>query len=110
MIRGREMFNGDLIFPKKGNNPPVPEAGYMPDPQDPWIHHRIYRSCKFRTFVNVPTPCGCQRYHYTCELEQLPTTYILCDKCTRAEEGLSKQTNETDNDNRTISVGDGSYL
>jgi hypothetical protein len=110
MTKGRLMFNGDLIFPKKGAQPPVPEVGYMPDPTDPWVHHRIYKECVYRTFVNIPTPCGCKRYHYTCSLEQMPTTYILCDKCTRAVAGESVQTNETDPTNITIKLDDGSYL
>ena len=57
MSRGREMFNGDMIFPKKGKIPPEPLEGYMPDPADPWVHHRIYKECKNRTYRNIPTPC-----------------------------------------------------
>ena len=110
MNRGRLMMNGDLMFPKKGKIPPIPEADYMPDPNDPWVHHRIYKSCRFRTFINIPSPCGCKHYHYTCTLDQFPTTYLLCDKCERAEAGESIQINKVDDSNKTIRLEDGSFL
>ena len=85
-LRGRLLFNGDLIYPKKGNKPPEVIEGYMADPKDPWVHHRIYRTCKFRDFKNIPTPCGIKKYVYFCELSDSVTNYIECESCENCEE------------------------
>ncbi|HPT70872.1 MAG TPA: hypothetical protein PLE74_01160 [Candidatus Cloacimonadota bacterium] len=108
--RGRLMTNGDLIYPKKGRQPPTPPEGYMADETDPWVLHKIYKPCKFRAFTNTPTPCGIKRYTYFCELDKFVTTWRQCDTCTRAVIGESKQLNTTDESNKTIRNDDGSFL
>lgn len=87
MERGRLLFNGDLLYPKKGKQPPTPPEGYMPDTVDPWVMHRMYKSCVYRSFVNVPTPCGIKKYTYYCELDCTITNHIKCDPCTKSVEG-----------------------
>ena len=82
----------------------------MPDAVDPWVMHRIYKSCKFRTFQNVPTPCGIKKYMYFCKLDDSITNHVKCDPCTRCVEGESEQTNKTDDQATTKDQGDGSYL
>ena len=79
---GRLMYNGDVIYPKKGHKPPMPKEGYEPDEKDPWVHHKIYKKCKHRTFRNVPTPCGVKKYVYFCDLDNFVTNNIKCEPCT----------------------------
>lgn len=80
-MRGRLMFNGDLIYPKRGNKPPPPIEGYEPDEKDPWVHHKVYAPCKHRTFKNIPTPCGIKKYIYFCNRVDFITNHIACDNC-----------------------------
>ena len=82
---GRLMFNGDVIYPKKGSRPPKPKEGYEPDEKDPWVHHKIYKLCKHRSFRNVPTPCGVKKYVYFCDLDDGITNHIRCEPCTKNE-------------------------
>jgi hypothetical protein len=82
---GRLMFNGDIVYPHKGYRPPPPQKGYEPDEKDPWIHHRIYKQCKFRSFRNVPTPCGAKKYVYFCDKTSFVTNHVKCDPCTENE-------------------------
>ena len=101
-------MNGDLIYPKKGKQPPDPIEGYMADEKDSWVHHRIYKSCKYRSFVNTPTPCGVKRYTYFCALDNFITQWNKCNTCSRAVMGESQQLNETND--VSIRCEDGSYL
>lgn len=103
------MANGDLLYPKKGRQPPTPPVGYMADETDPWVMHKILKSCKHRNFINTPTPCGVKRYTYWCLIDNFVTNWSRCDACIRAEAGEGKQINDV-NINITKRCDDGSYL
>lgn len=100
MSGGRLMFNGDIIYPKKGNKSPAPIEGYEADPKDPWVHHKIYKPCKFRSFKTVPTPCGVKKYVYFCDKTDDITNNVKCDPCTQSE----SITQQTEKDNEEVST------
>ena len=97
MSKGVMMMNGDLVFPKD-DCPKEASAGYLVDQSIPWIHYRIYKPCRFRSSVNIPTPCGARRDNYYCERQDTMTTFKVCDPCSdfeigefKGESGLLKQ-------------------
>jgi len=83
MSRYRTLFNGDIVFPKKGNIHPKAPEGFMPDPADPWIMHPIMKECKYRTYKNIPTPCGAKHYVFFCDIDDFVTNYFNCERCER---------------------------
>ena len=87
--KGRLQFNGDLAFPKRGKPPIVPE-GFMADPGDPYLLHKIYNKCANRYAHETRVPCcGAIKYTYFCKIDDFVTNYIRCGKCTNMNGAVS---------------------
>ena len=81
MARPRQLFNGDIIYPKKGSKPPPVPDGFWADEHDPWLMHVIFKECKYRSRKTVTTPCGAEKYHYWCDRIDSTTNFFNCEAC-----------------------------
>ena len=81
MSRPRLLFNGDMVYPKKGDAPPSVPDGFWADEGNPWLMHRIFKECEHRSFKQIPTPCGATKFAYWCALDDFTTTFKHCEEC-----------------------------
>lgn len=86
MNKPRQLINGDLIYPHRGN-PPAPEKGFEADPKDLFVHHKIYPPCSSRKLETRQGPCGVKKYFYFCEKMELPNMVNanICEACNERE-------------------------
>lgn len=88
-VKPRMLFNGDLIYPKKGTRSPNPPKGYYADEKDAWVMHKIYRECIYRKTEMRLSQCGVKKFTYWCTKgEQSITTFIKCNECQQITEEL----------------------
>ena len=81
-MRVRELINGDLIYPNKGN-PPICPPDYERDHGDPFILHKIYPPCDYREVKGYYRPCCGSRFeHHFCKKQDgLLVNFAICEVC-----------------------------
>jgi hypothetical protein len=94
-MKPRMLFNGDLMFPKKGNIPPTPPKGYYPDETDAWVMHKIYKDCIHRSVDVRLSQCGIKKFTYWCKKDgNTMTTFVKCNVCQNITEALPEHSEE----------------
>lgn len=61
-----------VIYPKRGR-PPCCPPGYIPEPGDPFICHKIWVSCLFHGIAS----CG----RHICALKGIEINQNVCESC-----------------------------
>lgn len=91
MSWGRELSDGTLCFPQRGD-PPAVKQGYQRDPGNPYNLIPILVSCKFRSTGYAPCDCpgGNQIKFLACK-HGLPLSARYCQTCPIRVEGESEE-------------------
>ena len=79
----RELGNGNIAFPQRGNPPDCPD-GYEPT-SNPFVFAPILESCKYRVKEKRFSPCCGERLLTICTKKGLPTNGKACIKCKELE-------------------------
>lgn len=78
-MRFRELQNGDLIAPHRGN--PKPPAGYCRDSGNPYLFHPILLPCNYYVPYEEKLSCGRLDIGVFCDYYEKPVTGGECQKC-----------------------------
>lgn len=84
------MFDGTLVYPKQGWEPPPVPAGYRRKSNDlhspdAWAFEPVLPACNLRTREISFTPCGAAKVVYFCRLEGQKTRVTnACLECPHA--------------------------
>lgn len=79
--RARVMANGDIVYAKKGNEPPPDIEGFTRDPKDPWRFNKKWTPCTFRIQTPLIKPCGAYSIKTLCNHPELPHTDVTFQHC-----------------------------
>lgn len=86
--RPRLCDDGSLMYPKRGNPPPVIE-GYLRDPSDPYTLRPQYPECVYREDHEYKVPCNLSPTGFRLEVLKICTrgfrvSYTECTECVRS--------------------------
>jgi hypothetical protein len=87
--KARVMSNGDIVYAKKGDEPPPDIEGYQRDEHDWWKFHKMWLPCCHRIQTPLIKPCGAYSVKTLCNHPDLPhvdVTFPQCQGCSFRKE------------------------
>ncbi len=84
--RGRALPNGDIVYPKKGFEPPPDIEGYKRAPGNPWHFQPLWPDCDHRRRLLQMKKCGAYSVTMVCACADCPLVQKLigikdCENC-----------------------------